>query len=583
MTFLMVTCDENQGNQLFSSSYQYQVMTYNGLFLSVGHRTSRKPIFLDQIHPFYGNADWKFKDVENGMLYSLFGARNNGSCLKFNSTENMDVVPSTCTAEAQVDGTVCSVSCNAGFSLSSTSSSSVQCVRGSWNITSHLKCLPDNGCNPYESTLLKDVTVTPQTCVSESMDEKSVCSFSCGDPLKYLHGVSSVTCKDDGSWSSSTSVACNAYCSTTDLSLAINKSTTYMEGCSSTLIKSGGVCSFQCLSGYILNGTPLVTCLNSGNWDSTPPMCEKRCRPPVLGPLATLSNCTTQKLQNGYTVGTTCSVTCPAGYVAPFGSFIQCQNSGLWNSGGLSKCVVSCPAFLPSTDFHATPSSCSESPSPIGTNCQLTCTSGYLFNGRDFVSSFERTCGSNGLWQGTVAQCVTACPPISTVIDSNLFNYEPLSCMSGPQLVGARCSKKCRNMDNILGKISELTCTSNGTWLTSEVYSTLDDCVSYCPGLIASIHVQIEPASCTNEMVEPGTECFIHCPFGMDRIGPGIKNCNSVVDWGIGSSWSSAMETECVARCPPVLVPPYTYVFPTDCSYSCIEFISYVKVTVDSA
>uniref|UniRef100_A0AAQ6ISH8 Sushi domain-containing protein n=1 Tax=Anabas testudineus TaxID=64144 RepID=A0AAQ6ISH8_ANATE len=101
-----------------------------------------------------------------------------------------------------------------------------------------------------------------------------VLTFSCEDG-KYLNGTSLLICGEDGQWTSPFP-SCNDITCDVDV-MHPNLHATGLPS-ANEIMKIGHVLQFSCDTGYRLDGSVRIQCLQSGQWDKPFPTCSKNCR-----------------------------------------------------------------------------------------------------------------------------------------------------------------------------------------------------------------------------------------------------------------------------------------------------------------
>ncbi|XP_052281318.1 sushi, von Willebrand factor type A, EGF and pentraxin domain-containing protein 1-like [Dreissena polymorpha] len=187
--------------------------------------------------------------------------------------------------------------------------------------------------------------------------------------------------------------------------------------------------TFTCLGGYTLKGSATSTCLITGMWSGTTPVCE--CNSPGVP-------------SNGGMVadGRTANYTCNAGYSIQGSSIRACAADGTGWSGSDPLCVLCTTPTMPLGGTYVLGTSGTQ------THATISCESGYSVSGSNKIF-----CGSDGSWNA-VPVCAS-CPPLdppgsgSVVLTSNsLVTIATYSCSPGYALDGAR----------------QRTCNHSGIW-----------------------------------------------------------------------------------------------------------------------
>ncbi|KAM4021369.1 P-selectin-like isoform 2-T2 [Anomaloglossus baeobatrachus] len=212
----------------------------------------------------------------------------------------------------------------------------------------------------------------------------STCAFSCSEGHE-MTGSSELRCLPSGQWTSAVPLCKAVQCP----SLTSPKKG-HMNCQDKTNYKSE--CSFSCLEGFQLVGSPVLTCQSSGAWSSSEPTCEAIHCPTLTDPddgLMVCSYATNYKTQ--------CSFSCSKGFRLIGSSVLSCQTSGAWTSS-VPRCeAVQCNALVAPTMGKM---NCSQVNSAFGTVCTFTCEYGLLLIGEDTLE-----CESTGIWNTEVPTC----------------------------------------------------------------------------------------------------------------------------------------------------------------------------------
>jgi len=150
--------------------------------------------------------------------------------------------------------------------------------------------------------------------------------FDC--PFGYnLTGPMSIWCQDTGEWSGSvpdcTAIECGA-------PIAPENGEILETGTDGFLV--GSTAQIICHAGFVLIGEPILRCTRQGIWSDATPICKRACAFP-----GTPRHGSIVPIKFIYSVGEKITVLCDRGSVSIGSSFIQCMPSGDW-SGGLPKC-----------------------------------------------------------------------------------------------------------------------------------------------------------------------------------------------------------------------------------------------------
>ncbi|CAH2222352.1 Hypothetical predicted protein [Pelobates cultripes] len=222
--------------------------------------------------------------------------------------------------------------------------------------------------------------------------------------------------------------------------------------------------SYECVHGYYLMGTHVLTCQGDGTWDRALPSCLLvSCGAPGVPPNAQVSG-------KQHTVGSVVQYTCLGRRMIIGNSSRTCQADGRWSG------------FLP----HCSGGSAGECGDPgapshglrqgeeftSGSVVQFSCDAGYNLRG-----SAERTCLPNGSWSGFQPECeVVSCGNPGTPSNSRVVFNDGL-------VFSSSIIYECREGYYSSGPLSR-HCTVNGTWTGSAPECIVINCGD--PGIPAN-------------------------------------------------------------------------------------------------
>ncbi|XP_078687146.1 uncharacterized protein LOC144919463 isoform X14 [Branchiostoma floridae x Branchiostoma belcheri] len=263
---------------------------------------------------------------------------------------------------------------------------------------------------------------------------QDVVTFSCNTGYRR-NGATSVTCRADGTWSSSVPTCELGQCLTltppTNGALNPPGATNYQD-----------VVTFTCNSGYVLNGAASVTCQADGTWSNPVPTCPPRQCPPLTAPTnGVLSTTSTSYL-------TVVGFTCNSGYVRTGAATATCQDDGTW-SGSVPTCTrIQCSTLTAPSNGALSPAAANSYQDVV----TFTCNSGYTLNGATAV-----TCRADGTWSNPVPTCTgVQCPALTAPANGGL---SPTGAVSYPNEVTFTCDPGYR-----LVGVDRLACRADGTW-----------------------------------------------------------------------------------------------------------------------
>ena len=251
-------------------------------------------------------------------------------------------------------------------------------------------------------------------------------------PGYSLTATSTRACEADGTWSGDAPTCAPNPCGP-DLTAPANGSVSPTSG------NTGDVATYACDPGYTLAGDTTRTCLDSGGWSGTAPVCNQTqtgCSP---NPCAHSSGCTPVGA-SGFSCGTCDSgwsgaqcdvpITC-AGAVAPLHGTVSAATATLGNGvtygcdtgytlAGAATRTCQADGTFSGTAPTCTPNACSpdlvapsngnvtQTAGVTGDVATFSCTQGYFLGG-----AATRTCQASGTWSGSTPTCVaaTGCTP----------------------------------------------------------------------------------------------------------------------------------------------------------------------------
>nr|XP_026692812.1 sushi, von Willebrand factor type A, EGF and pentraxin domain-containing protein 1-like [Ciona intestinalis] len=232
------------------------------------------------------------------------------------------VTPASCLTLNNAIATVCEIECHSDYVLKG--QTSVVCMEdGTWDTllgTCIQKCpsvtAPPNG------------EVRPLACSTASMGDGAVCSFACTD--KYsLDGATTILCNGSGNWSA-IPPTCKRRC--LPIPRFYNGYASPISSCFTEHITSGEICHFACADNFLLIGQDQITCLESGEWEGSPPTCNRICHRPQV-PHGSIS-CTHSNIQlnitSALTWGSICRLQCIRNYAPSHNAGFICGNDGEW-------------------------------------------------------------------------------------------------------------------------------------------------------------------------------------------------------------------------------------------------------------
>eukprot|EP00118_Oscarella_pearsei_P002855 m.11939 g.11939 ORF g.11939 m.11939 type:complete len:2352 (+) comp23692_c0_seq4:198-7253(+) len=386
-------------------------------------------------------------------------------------------------------------SCNSGYSLSGSSARSCQ-SSGRWSGTQPT-------CNrvycPYLSRPSYGTISTSSRTVGTTV------TFSCSSGYRLI-GSSSRICQQSGSWTGSATSCSRITCGS--LSAPQNGAKT------GTATTYGSVVKFTCKSGYTLSGSSSRSCLSSGTWSGTQPICTPvRC--PALPALSHGKMSTTS-----LNAGTTVTFICSKGYTITGSQSRTCQSSASWTGTQPTCTIVNCGSLTAPSKGTKTGSS-----TTFGAVISFSCSQGYVLTG-----SPARTCLSTGSWSGSQPTC--------TLVDCGTLAAPALGSKTGTiTTYGGTISFQCLS-GYVRSGSSSRTCQSDGTWSGTQPSCLIVDCGSLSGPLNGEVH---------GSLATYGSTLVFTCNTGFSRQGSKSRTCQT------NGAWSGQAVTCNRVYCPSLV------------------------------
>ena len=258
-----------------------------------------------------------------------------------------------------------------------------------------------------------------------------------------LAGMTTRTCKPDGTWSDSAPT-----CTIKDCGALTAPTNGTVSAATTTL---GAIATYTCATGYAASGTVMRTCAAAG-WSDAAPTCAIVTCPALTDPAGgTVS-------APAVTYGSMATYACNAGYLQSGTVMRTCQATGTW-SGAAGICTPK-DCLAPGAPTNGGVSA------PVTTfpaSATYTCNNGYTLSG-----SPTRTCQTNGVWSGSVPACLP--------VDCHALTAPANGSVSAPTTTfGSTATYSCNTNFIISGTVATRTCQSSGTWT-----ATIPTCVDVC-------------------------------------------------------------------------------------------------------
>ncbi|KAH3889329.1 hypothetical protein DPMN_013383 [Dreissena polymorpha] len=172
-----------------------------------------------------------------------------------------------------------------------------------------------------------------------------------------------------------------------------------------SVLAEGHKATYTCVKGYALNGPGTRTCLSTGQWDSTAPLCITGCPAPSVPSHGSVN------ASDGLAAGDIIRYSCDEGYALLGVQERICGWDSKW-SGSVPSCVIECPLLDNILNGYVDMSLGNW----VGSKATYICT-----NNHALVGISTRTCESTGVWSGVVPECVFAILPDVILVFGTLF------------------------------------------------------------------------------------------------------------------------------------------------------------------
>ncbi|XP_039264717.2 uncharacterized protein LOC120340507 [Styela clava] len=246
------------------------------------------------------------------------------------------VGPAHCLRHQSQIGSICSFTCEAGYSPSETYYR--RCLEnGTWSgeeLYCQIYC-------PVIENVAVDGVIYPSDCLHFDSAPGSMCNIKCDTGYEVI-GNKFVSCNSGGTWNGKLGV-CTRKCPRLKKPLNGNiKPSVCMNGD----IYAGTVCTHSCQEKYLLSGSNLRTCSRQGQWTGTEAKCVPSC--PPLGTIKLASVLPVSCTKSSQPVNTKCTVGCVNGTLCADGAktvSLSCLPNGFWNRPSPKQCLHVCDVY----------------------------------------------------------------------------------------------------------------------------------------------------------------------------------------------------------------------------------------------
>uniref|UniRef100_A0A3Q2PYT7 Sushi, von Willebrand factor type A, EGF and pentraxin domain containing 1 n=1 Tax=Fundulus heteroclitus TaxID=8078 RepID=A0A3Q2PYT7_FUNHE len=335
--------------------------------------------------------------------------------------------------------------------------------------------------------------------------------FSCDQGYRLL-GPSQAVCDKGGVWSPGVPVCGRGKCSVAPPVVP----NAVLQGGIDT---SSETVTYKCRLGYLMKGSPFLSCGSDGRWGEPRIRCEPvNCgKPPVVahgqvvGGVSTFPNQVTYRCDDGYELAT--------GRAS-----LSCQSDGTWSRHNI-QCLPA-PCLLPTKMSIPHLQISGRELTPVGGTITLSCPTGFYLQGSALAE-----CQVGGTWSPSIITvscemvvCEKPSPLLHGIVEGDSFKTHLRNvtyvCDVGLRLVGPKT----------------LTCLVNGSW--SLPPPTCEGCDS--PRQVLHGRVQ-------EHILSSGRVLEFQCDRGYSLVGDGLVMCIG------GNAWSSTFPICQAKSCP---LPP---------------------------
>ncbi len=296
-----------------------------------------------------------------------------------------------------------------------------------------------------------------------SVSYRQTISMKC-DMGYTMKGPEVLNCTADGTWSDDIPVCGMVFCKTP----SIEQGQIFTQNEAHSLqslpeLPFNQTITIACSLGYELAGSSSLTCLHTGYWSKSSPICNrKRCTDPTVAHGIIMGN--RIQVQEGYGFGDSAKFSCEEGFELLGAEEIICQPNGTWSSPFPECRVLSCSA-APSAIQNAAIVSYPpilDNNYTYATRVQVTCERGFRL-----IGDSEIACGPQGQWSGIMPVChrlLCANPDIP--FGSALGMYPNQGSQTTQFSFGHVVTFRCQPGFELHG-VSALGCQEDGTWNAS--------------------------------------------------------------------------------------------------------------------
>uniref|UniRef100_A0A4W3JCN7 E-selectin n=1 Tax=Callorhinchus milii TaxID=7868 RepID=A0A4W3JCN7_CALMI len=320
-------------------------------------------------------------------------------------------------------------------------------------------------------------------------------------------------------------------------------------------------CDFSCSEGFSLQGSDTLQCLSSGQWTAQNPTCKAVNCQTLVQPERGAVNCSHPIRDFSYT--STCDFTCAEGFSLQGSDTLQCLSSGQWTAQSPTCKAVNCQTLVQPERGAV---NCSH---PIRdfsytSTCDFTCVEGFVLHG-----SGRLQCGASGYWTAEIPTCKAVNCEKLMVPDRGVMNCtHPITTFS----YSSKCDFSCSEGFSLQGS-DTLQCLSSGQWTAQN---------PTCKAVNCQTLVQPErgAVNCSHPIRDFSytSTCDFTCVEGFVLHGSGRLQC------GASGYWTAEIPTCKAVNCEKLMIPDRgvmncthpitTFSYSSKCDFSCSEGFS---------
>ncbi|XP_060933591.1 E-selectin isoform X2 [Limanda limanda] len=408
----------------------------------------------------------------------------------------------------------CVFACDEGFVQAGSSSDTLQCeASGSWN-ASQPSCV---AVQLPASPTLENGSVS---CGPPDMKfiYRNTCSFSCG-PGYHLVGLGTVTYTSAADWGENIPRCEAITCQNPEGAPHL------IPTCSSSSseLRLGSTCSFDCGAGFVLQGADTVLCSGDGRWSRAIPTCkEMECPAPEIPTsgriFCSLPLSSPASPETPHPLGMVCNFTCDEGHELEGAPSMECEDPGQWTSSPPTCTVVKCNKEEVTVPYKGSVN-CTHKYGifSFDSSCEYSCEEGYELS---MVRPLR--CTGSKEWSEQPPTCeAVQCPVLTRPEGGSMDCFSPL----GDSRYQSTCVFACDEGFVQAGSSSDtLQCEASGSWNASQ-----PSCVALrCPSLEAPENGHI---NCSNSESVFNTQCSFTCTPEYSLEGHELLNCDRHGNW----------------------------------------------------